>query len=75
MNEAERQQGIVILDEWNQQRDHGIDEAWNSEHAAQPEYRRQPRDCRRDQDLRCGSDRAEPGALVETERHRAANIG
>ena len=74
MHDAERHQRRVIVHERDHQRDQGIDQARNAEHAAHPEYGRKPRHRRCDQDLRADARGRKPGSLVEAERKRAAQI-
>ena len=74
MHDAEREQCRIIVHERNDQRDRGIDEARDAEHAAQAEHGREPRHRGRDEDLRADAGGGEPGALVERERERAAQV-
>ncbi|MET4768490.1 hypothetical protein ABIA28_000704 [Bradyrhizobium elkanii] len=75
VGDAERDQHGVVAHERDGQRDHGIDQARNAEHAAQAEHGGKPGHGRRDEDLRADRSRREPGALVEAERERTAQIG
>ena len=75
MRDAEHHQRGEIAHERDHERDKGIHQSRNAEHAAQPEYGRKPRHRRRDEYLRADARGREPGALVEAERERAAQIG
>ena len=72
MHDGEHDQRREIVHERDHQRDHGVDQAGNAEHAAHAERGRKPRHRRRDEDLRADAGGREPGALVEPERERAA---
>ena len=75
MQDAEHDQRGVIVHERDRQRDQRVDETGNAEHAAQAEHGREPRHRRRDEDLRADAGGREPGAFVEAQRKRAAQIG
>jgi hypothetical protein len=74
MHDGEHDQRREIVHERDHQRDHGVDQAGNAEHAAHAERGRKPRHRRRDEDLRADAGSREPGALVEPERERAAKV-
>ncbi len=74
VHDAERDQRRVIVHERHHQRDQGIEQAGNAEHAAQPEHGGEPRHRRRDADLRADRRGGKPGALVEAQRKRPAQV-
>ncbi len=74
MHDAEREQCRIVVHEGNDERDGGIDETGDAKDAAQAEHRGKPGHRRRDEYLRADAGGGEPGALVETERERAAEI-
>ena len=74
VDNAERDQRVVVTDERNHQRDRGIDQARNSQHAAQPERGCEPGHRRGDENLRAYSRGGEPGAFVEAQRKGATQV-